>query len=204
MIAKLNTAPTAEPVTLNELKLHLRISTSVSTEDDLLNELIKAARLQVEEDTRRKMVNQTWEYYLQGWPSSDRIKLPFGWLQSVTSVSWKDTDGTETTLTVTTDYLVETNNDQCGYIVLPYGGTWPTGTLYPSNPIKIVFVCGYGAGASSVPVVCKQAIKRACANMYESRGEDGTGNGILLADKTYDRLIAKVPILWDYFDDGGG
>jgi len=63
------------------------------------------------------------------------------------SVKYKDSDGTETTMTVTTDYLWETNEDQIGRIVLPYEKSWPTDTLYPSKPITIKFVCGWTSAA---------------------------------------------------------
>lgn len=168
-----------------------------TSDEDVLTELIKTSRLNVEFDTGRKLVTQTWDYFIQGWPSEDRIKIPFGNLQSVTYIKWKDTDGTETTLTATTDYLVELNGDQCGFIVLPYGGTWPSGTLYPSKPISIRFVCGYGV-AADVPVQFKQAIKRKCTNLYMNKGDDTKGQGYnYTEDKTYDRLVTVCSRLFD-------
>ena len=58
------------------------------SEDDMLDELITAGRLSVENDTGRRIMQQTWDYCPKSWPSGDRIKLPFGNLQSVTSVKW--------------------------------------------------------------------------------------------------------------------
>jgi hypothetical protein len=84
-------------------------------------------------------------------------------------VKWKDTDGTETTLTVTTDYLVETNGARHGKIVLPYGVSWPSSVLYTSHPISIRFVCGYGAAATSVPYSIRMAIKMVSGEFYEHR-----------------------------------
>lgn len=124
--------------------------TATSYEDDLLNAIITSAREHVEDITRRALLTQTWDYSLPGWPTSNFIYLPYGNLQSVTSIKWKDTAAVESTLTVTTDYLVETNGDQCGRIVLPYGVTWPSGTLYPSNPITIRFICGWKIGRAHV------------------------------------------------------
>jgi len=68
-------------------------------------------------------------------------------------------------MTAGTDYLVETNGDQCGKIVLPYGGSWPSGTLYPSNPITIRFVCGWTT-AALIPKSLKRAVKFAAENAY--------------------------------------
>jgi uncharacterized phiE125 gp8 family phage protein len=171
------------------------------SDDTLLTDLIETARRDVENDTGKKLITQVWDYYPQSWPCSDRIKIPFGNLQNGTGnepiIKWKDTDGTETTLTVTTDYLVETNGDQCGFIVLPYGGTWPTGTLYPSNPISIRFTCGYGDAVSNVPVTARQAIKARCVNLYANRGDDVIGVNTVNYDKTYDRLVNSVGRLCD-------
>jgi uncharacterized phiE125 gp8 family phage protein len=141
------------------------VELATTAEDDDLNDLIKDATAVVENITRRALLTQTWDYYLNDWPEDDFIKLPFGNLASVTSVSWKDTDGTETTLTENTDYLVETNSDGIGRIVLPYSESWPSGTLYPSNPIKIRFVCGWTA-AVNLPKNIKRAVKFAAEDAY--------------------------------------
>jgi uncharacterized phiE125 gp8 family phage protein len=176
------------------------VNAATTAEDDLLTAIITAAREHVEDITRRALITQTWDYYLDAFPSDkDFIRLPFGNLASVTSVSYKDTDGTETTMTVTTDYLVETNGDQCGRIVLPYGESWPTDTLYPSNPIKIRFVCGYGAAGSSVPKKILTAIKMIIADLYENREAQAVGSAqIFFENKAVDRLLASAR-LWEEF-----
>lgn len=171
---------------------------ATSVEDDLLTEIIKTARMDVENDSRRQILTATWDYFLQEWPKGDRIKLPFGNLQSITSIKWKDTDGTETTLTAVTDYLTETNGDQCGFAVLPYGCTWPSNSLYPSNPIAIRFIAGWTT-AALIPSTVKSAIKMRCSKLYESRGEDVLGQTVS-EDKTYDRLVNNIPRLYDEFE----
>ena len=167
------------------------------SDDTLLTDLIETARRDVENDTSRKLITQTIDYYPQRWPCGDRIKLPFGNLQSITSIAYTDSDGTVTTLTPTTDYTAELNGAQCGYAVLPYQGTWPSGTLHPSNPITIRFVCGYGATASSVPITARQAIKARCVNLYANRGDDVIGVNTVNYDRTYDRLCNAVGRLFD-------
>lgn len=236
----------------------------VSTEDSMLLEDLQTARLDVENDTGRKIITQTLDYYPQSWPKGDRIKIPYGNLQSILFIKWIDSSGTETNLTktltafaasgtspatktqvtstahgfdegdpvyisgttsyngafvasnVTTntfditvvfvaddatgqaseDYIVETNGNECGYIVLPYGGVWPNGTLSTSNPIKIRFVCGYGL-AANVPTNVKRAIKSRAVNYYMNRGDDNTGYNTTNYDITYDRLINNIGRLHD-------
>lgn len=169
------------------------------SEDDLINELIANGRLSVENDTSKRIMEQTWNYYPSRWPHGDRIKIPFGNLRNDAGkepiVKWKDTDGTEATLVADTDYFVETNGTQCGFIVLPYQGSWPSGTLYPSNPISIRFVTGYATQAE-VPSTIKQALKKWCVNNYANKGDDVVGQ-VVTEDKTYPRQINLCGRLYD-------
>jgi len=173
----------------------------VSTEDSMLLGFIKTATKDVEKDTCRKLITQTLDYFPSRWPDSrdyepDRIKIPYGNLAAVTSVKWKDTTGTETTLVENTDYLVELNGTECGYIVLPYQESWPNGELFPSNPITIRFICGYGL-AADIPDEAKQAIKNKSVNYYMNRGDDFVGVNQVSYDKTYCSLISLVGKLYD-------
>jgi uncharacterized phiE125 gp8 family phage protein len=143
----------------------------------------------------------TWKAYLDKFPvDKDYIELPFGNLQSVTSIKYKDSDGTETTLVENTDYLVETNvdatlgGDQVGRIVLPYGVSWPSVELYPSNPITIEFVCGWKA-AANVPSKIKSAILLGAADLYNCR-ETKTDRQIYENKAVENLLYAKK--LWSF------
>jgi uncharacterized phiE125 gp8 family phage protein len=145
--------------------------TATSIEDDKLERLRKAARREAEGITRRQLLTATWYYYLDAFPDTDFIELPFGNLQSVTSIKYKDSAGTETTMTVTTDYLVETNGEGIGRIVLPYGVSWPSFTSHPSNPITIEFICGWTA-AASVPEDIVTAVLFCAERMWFHGGRD--------------------------------
>lgn len=168
--------------------------TGISAEDDLLNAIIYAGIEHVQNLTGRKLLTQTWEYYLDEFPD-DSIKIPFGNLQSVTSIKYKDSDATETTLTENTDYLVECNEDQTGNIVLPYGESWPSFTAYPSKPITIKFVCGWTT-ADLVPYAIKAALKLICADMYENR----EGKALTSFDYKENRTIDALLINYKLFD----
>jgi len=188
MKLQLFTAPVIEPVDLVQAKLHLRVDDSF--DDELIDPMIITAREHVEDITRRALLTQTWDYSLDGWPCGNATTLPLGNLQSVTSVKWKDTAGTEATLTLNTDYLVETNGDQCGRLVLPYAKPWPTAALFPSNPITIRFLCGWTTPAL-VPSKIRSAILLVVAKLYESRGEDTVGQTVV-EDKTVARLLESA------------
>lgn len=187
------TGPQVEPVTLAELKLHLRLGAD-TTEDTYLAGLITAAREYVENVTRRALITQTWDYWLDEFPPGDYFELPFGNLQSVSSLKYKDSDATETTMTVTTDYLVDINSEP-GRIWLPYGETWPSFTAYPYKPITARFICGYGVSASNVPNPVKAAIKLLAAHLYENREMFVIGQTITKIEFALDALLASYR-LW--------
>lgn len=168
-----------------------------TADDDELIDDIKSAREHVEDITRRALITQTWDYYLDEWPGIDKIKLPFGNLQSVTSVSWKDMEGTETVLTVNTDYIVQTNGEGCGWVFLPYGVSWPSGSLFPSLPIKIRYVCGWTA-ANLIPSKIKVAIKMICADMYMNR-EGQSQTAFLYKENPRVNKLLSSSRLWDEF-----
>jgi uncharacterized phiE125 gp8 family phage protein len=177
----------------------------VSTEDSMLLEDLKTSRQDVENDTGRRIITQTIDYFPSRWPDSrdcepDRIKIPYGNLQSVVSIKYKKSDWATSTDDVTlvegTDYIVETNGTECGYVVLPYQGSWPSDVLFPSNPIVIRFVCGYGL-AADVPENVKRAIKSRAVNYYMNRGDDVVGVNQVSYDKTYVRLCNNIGRLFD-------
>lgn len=160
MKTKIVTEPTGNVVSLDEVVKHLN---GVPSEDyGYVQSLIFSAVAAVESITNRKLLTQTWKAYASAWPYTDHFVLPYGTLQSVSSVKYLDTDGTENTVTAT-DYIVDIESDP-GRVVLGYNKSWPTEELYPSNPIRIEFTCGYGThaataitGASSAsPIVITQ------------------------------------------------
>jgi uncharacterized phiE125 gp8 family phage protein len=184
--------PTIEPITLAELKLHLRVDGTV--EDSPLTELIQSAREYAEGFTKRKLITQIWDACLNYFPRTRFIELPFGNLQSVVWLKYKDCNGVETTLTENTDYIVEINGDQKGRIVLPYGKSWPSFTPYPSNPINIRFVCGWTTVAL-VPSKIKIAIKMLAGDYYNNR--EAYNNKQTYRNETVDALL-YMEKLWEW------
>jgi uncharacterized phiE125 gp8 family phage protein len=163
-----------------------------TTEDTILAAMITASRQQVEAITRRALIMQTWDAWLDSFPVKDHIDLPFGQLQSVTSLAYTDSTGTVTTMTVTTDYIVDDDSDP-GRIVLPYGVSWPSATLHPVNPIAIRFVCGFGSNASDVPAAIRTAIKMLAEDLYNNRSATNTqAAGNVMENK------AVMSLLWPY------
>jgi len=186
METTLNTAPTKEPLTIDDVKRHLRIALDNDDENDYLTGLIDAARRYVEDYTWRKLITQTWYAYFDDWPAGEYLELPFGSLQSVTAVKYTDTDSSETTWS-TDEYSVDTDSLR-GRIVLEDGYTWPNEVLHPKNPIEVEFVCGYGDNASDVPMPIRHAMKIIIADLYENRETHLVGMSFASMD-TADNLL---------------
>ena len=149
---------------LNEVKDHLRVD---HVEDDgLIQSLIVAATSQIESITNRRLLTQTLKAYADGWPDNF-FTLPFGNLQSVTAIKCTDEDNVQATLAAT-EYIVDTISDP-GRVMLGVNKTWPSDTLYPSNPIEIEYICGYGVEPLVMPEVLKIAAMIMIGDMYSNR-----------------------------------
>ena len=141
----LTTAPSVEPVTLDEIKTHLR-GIDHSDHDDLLNGLIKSARQRIEKILGRALVEQTRTAFYKSWPVTV-IELPNP-IQSVDSIKYTDVDNSKETFSAD-NYKVDAASEP-GRIVLGYNKSWPSATLHPVEyPIEIQYVCGYEPDDSS-------------------------------------------------------
>lgn len=193
MKTKLKTAPATDLLTLEEIKQQRGIVIGDTWDDDFLKSLRDTATEEVEAWLRRRCITQTWYFYLQRWPDRNYIVLPYGSLQSVTEITYKNTDGDSNTFS-TDDYIVESDTDP-GRVVLAYGESWPSITLYPSNPIRIEFVCGYGDARTDVPESIRNAAKLIVADMFEHREPTVTGT-VVQKMPTVENLLTKYKAWW--------
>jgi len=185
---KLITPPSGLAVALAEVKNYLRVNGT--TDDTMLTSFIVAATDAIELATSRRLLTQTWAFYMDrfpgrivfdsNWSEGTRegklseflvgqsfITIPLYPLQSVTHLKTYDDDNTAYTMS-SSEYYVDTVSEP-GRISLKNSGTWPDTFLRPANGIEIQFVCGYGASAD-IPVALKQAVMEMVAKFYESRG----------------------------------
>jgi len=177
----------------SEFSADVITKTGSSAEDNLLTMLISAAREYCENVTGRALATQTIEYYLDSFPSGD-IELPRPPLQSVTSVIYKDSAATPTTMTLTTQYLVDSDRT-VGRIVLPYGVTWPSFTAYSVNPITIKYVCGYYA-SNPIPKAIKQAMLLLIGHFYENREAVLVGVVSKTIEFAVQALLSQYRVRW--------
>lgn len=136
MAFNLVTGPAAEPLHLDEAKAHLRVDDSAS--DALITALIRAARDQVENFTRRALVLQTFEQVYDVF--LDCVMLYRSPLRSVTSITYLDTSGASQTL-ATTEYTVDAKSEP-PRIVEAYGKSWPA-TRDDLNAATVLYKAGF-------------------------------------------------------------
>ncbi len=149
------------PVTLDEMKDHLRIT---HTDDDqYINALCLAATSWAEKFQNRTYVKRPRTMVLDKFPTVIRPKYPP--LISVTSIVYIDTNGTSQTLAAS-EYRVDTVTEP-GRITEAYEVTWPD-IRDLTNAVTITYVAGYGTEAK-VPDEVKHAIKLMVGHLYEHR-----------------------------------
>ena len=160
--SKVTSDPAAEPVLLAEAKMHLRVEND--EENALISILSQAAREMIEQRIGRSLITQTRTIKMDHFPlCSDTILLPYGPVQSVTSIKYFENEIEETLSAL--DYSVDTNSDIARIVI---DDSWPS-TDDDINVVTIVYVCGYGASSSYVPKPLKQAIYMLIAHLYENR-----------------------------------
>lgn len=154
----------AEPVTLGEQKLHMRLDEDL--DDAYVLDCIKAARLWVEGQTRRPLVLAAYDGTIDyNWPMRHCqyfIALPINPVTAVDYVQYVDTSGSTQTLSTSLYTAVTRNNGS--YIVPAYNATWPSVRDVP-NAVTVRFRVGY----STVPLDLKQAVMILAATFYEER-----------------------------------
>jgi len=186
--------PTSEPIRLDDVKVHVRVSSTVTDEDTLLGDFISTAVEYVENFIHRRLLSQTWALTLDGFPAC--IDLPFPPVSSVTSITYVDTSGTTQTLAAssyTTD-LPSGPYAPMARVYPAYGVSWPS-TRDQASAVTVTFICGYGNHESHVPWSIKTAIKLMVQHWYDVGRQPvviGAGNTVTPVPKTVDDL------LWPY------
>ena len=183
-------APTTEPVSLIDAKVHLRVDTA--TDDGLILALIKVARDMVETFTRRALVTQTWDWKLDAFQSAP-LWLPKPPVASITSITYLDSAGASQTWSSSL-YRTDLPTDPHGpraRITPAYGEAYPS--TYPvTNAVTVRFVCGTAVAA--VPASLSAAMKLLVGHFYEHR-EAVTPSAFV------DLPLGVQALLWPYVVD---
>ena len=180
MPMQLITPPAAEPVSLAEAKLHLRVD--FDEDDALIQALISAARQAAEMLTQRQLVTARWRMVLDSFPGPSLMGVPAGQtftlpghailipkspLQSVVEIRYLDMAGVSQVMP-SAHYTVDKACEP-GRITPVFGQIWPV-ALPQIGAVSVTFDAGYGS-AADVPEGLKSWIKLRLGSLYAHREE---------------------------------
>jgi uncharacterized phiE125 gp8 family phage protein len=177
---QLITPPAAEPVSLAEAKLHLRVD--FDEDDALIQALISAARQAAEMLTQRQLVTARWRVVLDSFPGCGLMGVPAGQtftlpghailipkspLQSVLEICYRDMAGVSQVMP-SAHYTVDKACEPAR-ITPVFGQIWPV-ALPQIGAVSVTFDAGYGS-AADVPEGLKSWIKLRLGSLYAHREE---------------------------------
>lgn len=166
------TASTGEPVTLDEMKLALRVDREQTDEHAYIQGLTRAATTVVESMSGRTLLQTTlrWsmdrvEYWTDPDTAMQFLRVPRPPLKSVSSITYVDSTGVTTTW-ASSNYSVDTYSEP-GRITLVYGGEWPT-IRQQANSVQVQFIAG-ASTTTGIDEAYKTAIKLLADHWYNHR-----------------------------------
>ena len=162
--------PLAEPMTLAELKAHLRID--ATDEDDLLEGLIRVARAHLETLTGTALMTQGFRLALDDWPRGDVIQLMKSPVQTIDTILVYDADGVAQEQSLTGALLdAEARYSAAGN---PGQASTGTGDQRHRDRIHRGLWCGHGRAAGAQagdPDACRASLR------VSWRGDAGHATG---------------------------
>ena len=151
--------PTTEPLTLSEVKNHLRIDGNY--DDALLGSFITSARMYFESQCEISIASQ--EILLALDYFDDIVYLPRGPVQSVEDISYADSENNQQVM----DDWIEDLVSNPARITPAFGQSWPA-TAEVVNAVQVSYTTGYST-PSMVPKLLKSGMLFYVAHLYENR-----------------------------------
>lgn len=131
--------PVSLPVSLTEVKRALKIDTTTTDDDAEITDWIISAVADVEHDSQRALMPQTWQLKMDEFPSYE-IELRRPPILTVATVAYVDTAGDSQTLSTS---LYDTDlTGEPGRILPAEGTSWPSTDCVP-NAVTVTFTAGY-------------------------------------------------------------
>lgn len=188
---KLKTAPTFEPVTLEELKRNLRIGTqdeADETQDALLQEILDMVIDQVQDDTGRQLARATYLAYMDDFPASGNMELTKGPVDAISSVKYYNNSNVLTTMNAG-DYTLDNVELTARLRFLE------TYTVYSErlNGVVIEFTCGW-ATAAEIPKQLKDAVVLLASERFLNPENPGLNFGVGLRVTRAEQILAKYKV----------
>lgn len=193
--------PASEPVGLDEASQFIR---QVDDGDNrVVERLINAARIHVEDYTRRCLVTRTLEATFDEWPRACRdwgtrrvqepeLLLPGSPLASVVSLKHIDLDGV-LQLVDPGIYRVVLNQEP-GRVRRAKNALWPDTSDEPDS-IVVTYQAGYGED-DDVPADAKLAVLMLVAHWYENREavDVSTGGTVTRVPQGWEQIVQNLTV----------
>lgn len=220
MAVKLVTQPSVEPVSLDEAKANIRVDDAF--DDAAIERRIISAREEAENICRRAFITQTFELYLDSFPSLNNQNTVFGYMSEQISTygvgtvrnysvrfrgqridlpfpplqfvdSIKYYDTLGTLQTLNAAaYLVDAISEP-GCITPAPSMSWPD-TQQRVNAVQIRFTAGYG-NAADVPKNIKEWILMQVGALNENRESIAVGSRLVVVNLPFaDRMLDRYKI----------
>lgn len=163
-------APAVEPVSLAEMKAHVR--EDYSDNDTILVTMIKAARVFIEKQYQLSLVQRTYRADVEGF--AQRFRLPRPPLSSIASIKYYTNDSPQVLTTLDADfYRADLGR---GEIYIDASSTTIPSVATRHDAVQISYVAGYEPStdspqdlAANVPEAIKSALKLQAADLFENR-----------------------------------
>lgn len=161
MHTELKTGPITTALTLQTLKNQIKPASS--DDDTYLTHLLESVTAYAEACTQTRYITQTHTVYMDSFPSNGIIELPLSPLQSVVSIKYYDTAGTQQTW------------DSANYRVssasriprLQAVDSFPS-TQDRIDAVEIEIIVGYGDADTDIPKDIQNAIILMCRYLYDN------------------------------------
>jgi uncharacterized phiE125 gp8 family phage protein len=182
MALVLNLAPATEPISVADLKAHLRLDSTA--EDAALASFITTARLQIEVALSLALITQHWTWTFDQWPARASIELPISPVQSILSFNVRRSDGL---MSVPPSATILDGDGIAARLITKEG--WPTPAV-PAQGIAIAFAAGYGTTAADVPAPLRHAVLLLASHWYGHRDTAATCGSLAPSSAAVDHLLA--------------
>ena len=160
---KLLSGPAAEPVSIDEVKAHLRVDGN--NEDALIASLVLTSRLHIETALGLAMMTQQWQLVLDTWPADAIVKLGIAPVQAINEVRVIDKDGAAIVVP-SSSYTLEVTGRPARLVAGDHA--WPSPGR-KAGGVQIDFTAGFGATPEAVPAPIRQALLLLVTHWYEHR-----------------------------------
>ena len=178
-------SPSGLAVSLDEIKMHLRVSGT--SQDSELTLLVEASTEKLERDINRATLQASWQQAQQAFPDcQDAIEIYMGSTTSVSSITYVDSDK----VTQTLDASLYSFSASRGVIFNEGDDGWPqVDVSTASDKVFINFTAGT-LDPDCLPRLYKQAIMMETGRAYfdpAQEAQQNTDNG-----KSYEMIVRKL------------